>query len=79
MLKRKLYTYTVIFEPLAEGGYQVTVPVLPGLFTYGRNLREAKIMAQDAIRVHLEGLHKDSEGVPVEFRPPKQIKMTISV
>ena len=44
-----------------ERGYQVTVPMLPGLITYGRTLGEAREMAADAIRVHLEGLRKDGE------------------
>src|SRR5579859_7794778 len=45
----------------AERGYQVTVPMLPGLITYGRTLGEARDMAADAIRVHLEGLRKDGD------------------
>jgi len=47
-------------------GYQVTVPLLPGLITYGRTLAEAREMAQDAIRCHLEGLQKDGERIPDE-------------
>lgn len=47
----------------ADRGYQVTVPLLPGLVTYGRTLGEAREMAADAIRVHLEGMRKD--GVPI--------------
>ena len=50
----------------AERGYQVTVPMLPGLITYGRTLGEARDMAADAIRVHLEGLRKDGEPIPDE-------------
>jgi predicted RNase H-like HicB family nuclease len=50
----------------AERGYQVTVPLLPGLTTYGRTLGEAREMAADAIRVHLEGLRKDGEPIPDE-------------
>jgi antitoxin HicB len=49
-----------------ERGYQVTVPMLPGLITYGRTLGEAREMATDAIRVHLEGLRKDGEPIPDE-------------
>jgi predicted RNase H-like HicB family nuclease len=29
------YGYRVIYEPLAEGGFQVIVPALPGIVTYG--------------------------------------------
>jgi predicted RNase H-like HicB family nuclease len=49
-----------------ERGYQVTVPMLPRLVTYGRTLGEAREMAADAIRVHLEGLRKDGEPIPDE-------------
>jgi predicted RNase H-like HicB family nuclease len=47
-------------------GYQVTVPLLPGLITYGRTINEAREMARDAIKCHLEGLRKDGEPIPDE-------------
>src|SRR5712691_2780539 len=49
-----------------QSGYQVTVPLLPGLVTYGRTLSEARSMARDAIRCHLEGLRKAGEPIPNE-------------
>jgi predicted RNase H-like HicB family nuclease len=58
------YGYTVIYEALAEGGYQVIVPALPGIVTYGRALEEAREMARDAIICHLRGLLKDGEEIP---------------
>lgn len=58
------YGFTVIYEQLAEGGFQVIVPALPGVVTYGRTLAEARDMAQDAIVCHLRGLLKDNEEVP---------------
>src|SRR5437773_717385 len=56
--------YTVIYERLTEGGYQVIVPALPGIVTYGRSLEEARDMAQDAIRCHIRALLKDGEEIP---------------
>jgi antitoxin HicB len=50
----------------ATSGYQVTVPLLPGLITYGRTLSEAREMARDAILCHLEGLKRDGERIPDE-------------
>src|ERR1700747_3191193 len=47
-------------------GYQVTVPLLPGLITYGRTLAEAREMARDAVKCHLEGLRKDGDRIPDE-------------
>jgi predicted RNase H-like HicB family nuclease len=49
-------------------GYQVTVPLLPGVITYGRNEEEALEMASDAIRCHLDGLRKSGEEIPDEKR-----------
>jgi antitoxin HicB len=52
------YNYTVLFEPLPEGGYQVIVPTLPEIVTHGRTLEEAREMAKDAIRCVLESAQK---------------------
>ena len=60
------YGYRVIYEPLNEGGFQVIVPALPGIVTYGRTIEEAREMAQDAISCHLQGLLKDNEEIPVD-------------
>ena len=59
------YSYTVVYEPVAKG-YQVTVPLLPGLVSYGRDFAEAKEMATDAIRCYLDGLRKDDIEIPQE-------------
>jgi predicted RNase H-like HicB family nuclease len=56
--------YRVISGPLAEGGFQVIVPALPGIVTYGRTIEEAREMAHDAIACHLQGLLKDNEEIP---------------
>jgi predicted RNase H-like HicB family nuclease len=47
-------------------GYQVTVPLLPGIVTYGRDEKEALEMARDAIRCHIDGLQKYGEEIPAE-------------
>ena len=69
----KLLNYTVLFEPLIEGGYLVIVPALPGIITYGTTLEQARAMALDAIKCHLEGLLKDNEPIPgdkeIELKP----------
>ena len=52
--------YRVIYEGLSEGGYQVIVPALPGIVTYGRTLTEAREMARDAIACHLLGLLRNT-------------------
>ncbi|GEM_PF-1061447 len=48
MIKTKVLKYTVIYTLEPEGGFTVTVPSLPGCVTYGKDLAEAKKMAEDA-------------------------------
>ena len=74
--------YTVIYEGLLEGGYQVIVPALPGIVTYGRTIAEAREMAEDAIRCHLRALVKDGEEIPPDpFAPEppicEELKVTV--
>lgn len=67
--------YRVIYEPLAEGGFQVIVPGLPGVVTFGRTIEEAREMAQDAIACHLQGLLKDHEEIPKDpFSGPSVVE-----
>lgn len=46
--------YRAVFKPdLKVGGYTVRVPALPGCFTEGDTLAEAKRMTKDAIELWL--------------------------
>ena len=63
-LREREYSFTVLFEPVEEGGYVVTCPALPGLVTEGDTLDEARRMAEDAIRGYLESLTKDGVSIP---------------
>ena len=63
------YNYTVLFEPLPEGGYQVFVPAMQEICTYGRTLEEAREMAHDAIRCVLESALKTGEPIPQDVVP----------
>ena len=73
------YSYTVLFERVPEGGYQVFVPALPEIVTYGSTLDEAREMAQDAIRCVLESMRKHHEPIPSDIEPSREkIAVTIS-
>ena len=65
-IKKKVYNYTVIFEPAEEGGYVVYVPALPGCASQGDTFEEAEIMAKDAIEGYLKVLKDLNEEIPVE-------------
>lgn len=53
------YRYTVLYEPVPEGGYNVTVPAFPEICTCGDTLEEARAMAADAIKCVIESMQKD--------------------
>lgn len=62
----KTFTYRVLLSKEPEGGYTVTVPVLPGCLTYGETLEEALDMAKDAIGLYLESLSAHNDPIPTE-------------
>jgi predicted RNase H-like HicB family nuclease len=65
----KVYNYTVIFEPVKEGGFDVIVPAIPETCTFGNILEEAKIMAEDAIKCYLESALEEGERIPEDKEP----------
>jgi predicted RNase H-like HicB family nuclease len=75
-VKGLVYEYTAFFEANENGGYTVTVPVLPGLVTEGKNLEEAREMGRDAIRCYIQALKKAKEPVPVE-RETAQLRLSV--
>jgi predicted RNase H-like HicB family nuclease len=44
--------------------YGVSFPDLPGLITVGKDLDEARAMAEEALTFHIEGLIEDGEAIP---------------
>lgn len=74
---KNLYSFTVVYEPVGTG-YQATVPLLPGLVTYGRNFEEAKDLARDAIQCHLSAIKEDHETIPTEGSLLQE-KVTVSL
>lgn len=72
------HSFTVLYEMVGKKAYQVMVPVLPGLVTYGRSFEEARKMAREAILCYLEALKKDREHIPDE-QPLLQERVTVMV
>ena len=72
------YKYTVILLPLPEGGYNVVVPAIPEICTFGETLAEAREMAQDAIRCFLESALQTGEPIPKDIEPAtEQVGVTL--
>ncbi len=61
------YEFTIIIEYQPEDeSYLVSVPALPGCYTEGRTLEEAKTMARDAVQAYCTSLLDHGEPIPVE-------------
>jgi predicted RNase H-like HicB family nuclease len=58
------YGFMVVYKRLVEGGYQVIVPAFPEIITFGPTIEDARDMAADAVRCHVEGLLKDGLPIP---------------
>lgn len=76
---KKIYKYTVIFEPAEEGGYVVHVPILPGCTTQGETFEDAKEMAKDAIKSYISVLQEDDEPIPVESEEIIESKILVPI
>ena len=68
----KEYGYTVIYQRMPEGGYNVVVPAIPEICTFGETLSEARHMAKDALRCFLESALKTGEPIPKDLKPPTE-------
>jgi len=60
------FVFSVVFRPEPEGGFTVTVPSLPGCVTYGKNLIQARRMAEEAISLYLEDMIAEGQPLPRE-------------
>jgi antitoxin HicB len=65
----KEHRFTVILEPLEEGGFNVLVPGLPEVATFGETEAEALAMAEDAIRLAISYRLEHGEALPKASRP----------
>ncbi|HLC49647.1 MAG TPA: type II toxin-antitoxin system HicB family antitoxin [Candidatus Andersenbacteria bacterium] len=72
------YDYTVYFDPQPDGGFNVVVPAIPEICTFGENLVRAREMAEDAIRCYIESAQKHGERIPRDIEATKE-KITIAV
>ena len=66
------YQYAVLFE-LQEGGFNVIVPAIPEICTFGETMQEARAAAEDAIRCYLESAIKNGEPIPKDAEPAQEL------
>ena len=61
----KYYTFEIVIEKEDNGkGYYAYCPTLPGCFSNGPTIEDARINIREAIELHLESLSKHSKEIP---------------
>jgi antitoxin HicB len=61
------YRFTVDILSEEDGrGYYAVVPALPGCFSQGKTIEEAKKNIREAIQLHIKALKKAKEPIPME-------------
>jgi antitoxin HicB len=71
-------TYTIILEPMDEGGFLVRVPALPEVVTGGDTEDEALAMAKEAIELVLASRRERGEEILAESGKPQVREVTVS-
>lgn len=72
-------TYTIVLEPMEEGGFLVRVPSLPEVVTAGDTVDEALVMAKEAIELVLESRLERGEDIPKEVGKAQVREVTVSI
>ena len=72
-------TYSIVLEPMEEGGFLVHVPALPEVVTGGDSEDEALAMAREAIELVLESRRERGEEIPVDVARPQVREVTVSI
>ena len=76
----KFYSFEVIIEKESEDeGYFAYSPTLPGCFSNGLTIEEAKRNIREAIELHLTSLHLHNEKIPQNERMVHVEELTVGM
>jgi predicted RNase H-like HicB family nuclease len=70
------YTYFAVFEPKTNGnGYGVYFPDLLGCVSFGDDFDHAQTMAKEALGLHIYGMEKDGDDIPIPTKNPHELEV----
>ncbi len=76
----KFYSFQIVIEKEPEDeGYLAYSPTLPGCFSNGRTIEEAKRNMREAIKVHLSALLERAAPVPQNDRLVHVEELTVGI
>jgi predicted RNase H-like HicB family nuclease len=76
----KFYSFQVVIEKeLEDEGYYAYSPTLPGCFSNGNTIEDARRNIREAIQQHLESLRARAEPIPQDERIVHVEELTVGV
>lgn len=76
----KFYTFEIVVEKEAEdAGYLAYSPTLPGCFSNGSTIEEAKRNIREAVQQHLQSLLEHRQPVPQNEKLVHVEELTVAV
>ena len=76
----KYYSFQIVIEKEPEDdGYYGYSPTLPGCFSNGKTIEDAKRNIREAIQQHLESLRAHAEPIPQNDRMVHVEELTVGV
>jgi predicted RNase H-like HicB family nuclease len=62
--------YPAIFNPIPDGGYEVSFPDFPGCVTFGQTFEEAQEKASEVLSLWIEELEAEHKAIPTRKERP---------
>ncbi len=76
----KFYTFEIVIEKEAEDeGYSAHSPTLPGCFSNGKTVEEARRNIREAIQEHIASLLSHGQSVPQNERLVHVEELTVGI
>lgn len=76
----RFFTFEIVVEKeLEDEGYSAYSPTLPGCFSNGRTVEEAKRNIREAIRQHIEALLAHGQAIPQNEKLVHVEELTLGV
>ncbi len=76
----KFYSFQIVIEKeLEDEGYYAYSPTIPGCFSNGKTIEDAKRNIREAIQQHLESLRAHAEPIPQDERVVHVEELTVGI
>jgi predicted RNase H-like HicB family nuclease len=62
--------YPAVFNPIPDGGYEVSFPAFPGCVTFGSSFEEAQSKATEVLELWIEELEAERKNIPSHTERP---------